>query len=99
MFGLCVVTTISFVGMIWFRSFEEDLFVMLNPEKEKQERFYAERENRTPTVYANLTEAFVNMRASIYGAMGFLDEYSSKKAEEEEELMGEAKKFPLSGDK
>lgn len=99
MFGLCVVTTISLVGMIWFRSFEEDLFIMINPEPEKQARFYAERGKRTPTVYANVTKAIGNMRAALYDAFGFLEDYNSNKIESEEEYKGETHELPLSGDK
>ena len=99
MFGLCVVTTISLVGMVWFRSFEEDLFVLMNPEKERQDKFYAAREQRTPTVYANITKSFVNMRASIYNAMGFLENYSSKQVEVEKDYEGNVNKLPISGDK
>ncbi len=99
MFGLCVITTVSVVGMIWFRSFEEDLFVLLNPELEKQDQFYAERSKRTPTVYANVTKAFGNLRATLYDAMGFFEDYNSKQIDVGEELEGEAHKLPLSGDK
>ena len=65
MFALCVVITISLVGLVWFRSFEEDIFVMLNPEPEKQEKFYAEREQRTPLIYANITRGLGSMRATL----------------------------------
>ncbi|OGE94613.1 MAG: hypothetical protein A3B10_00465 [Candidatus Doudnabacteria bacterium RIFCSPLOWO2_01_FULL_44_21] len=100
MFGLCVITTVSLVGMIWFRSFEEDTFVLLNPGEEEQQRFYAERDSRTPTIYANITEALGTMRATIYEGLGFFKDYSSKKAIEiEEEYRGEVYKLPLSGDK
>ncbi|MDP3697237.1 MAG: hypothetical protein Q8R55_04400 [Candidatus Taylorbacteria bacterium] len=99
MFGLCVITTVSVAGMIWFRSFEEDLFVLLNPEPEKQEQFYTERSKRTPTIYAIVTKAVGNLRATLYDAMGFLDNYNSKQIEIEEELEGEVYKLPLSGDK
>lgn len=101
MFALCVVTTISLVGMVWFRSFEEDLFVMLNPEPDKQEKFYAEREQRTPLIYANVTEALGNMRAAMYDALGFVEDYNSQVEVQEEdvELNGEAQMLPLSGDK
>ena len=99
MFALCVVTTISLVGIVWFRSFEEDLFVILNPEADKQEQFYAERSKRTPTVYANVTKAFGNLTATLYNAFGFLEDYSSKAVEVEEEYRGEVYKLPLSGDK
>ena len=100
MFAFCVIITISLVGLVWFRSFEENLFVMLNPEPEKQEKFYAEREERTPLVYASLTSALGNMRATIYNAFGFFDDYVSEKAVEvEEEYKGEVNLLPLSGDK
>jgi len=99
MFALCVVITISLVGLVWFRSFEEDIFVMLNPEPEKQEKFYAEREQRTPLIYANITRGLGSMRATLYDAFGFLEDYNSKKVEVEEEYTGEAHKLPLSGNK
>ena len=98
MFGLSVITTISLVGLVWFRSFEEDLFVMLNPEQDRQEQFYAEREKRTPTVYANITKAMGDLRASIYDAMGFFNDYYSSEIKVEEEYEGEARKLPLSGE-
>lgn len=100
MFGFCVVITVSLVGLVWFRSFEKDLFVMLNPELEKQEKFYAERKKRTPLVYASVTKALGNLRATLYDAFGFFDDYNSKQVQvEEEEYKGEAYKLPLSGDK
>ena len=102
MFSLCVITTISLVGMIWFRSFEKDLFVMMNPEPEKQARFFAERDKRTPLIYADVTKAFVNLRATMYGALGFLDDYNSsqvKVEKDDSEIKGETHMLPLSGDK
>ena len=99
MFALCAITTISLVGIIWFRSFEEDLFVLMNPEPDKQEKFYAERDQRTPLLYANVTKAFTELRANIYSALGFLEDYNSKEVSTEEELKGETHELPLSGDK
>lgn len=96
MFALCCVTTISLVGLIWFRSFEEDLFVLLNPEQEKQDKFYAEREKRTPLVYATISEAVVNLRATLYDALGFFDDYGTKEVKIEEEYKGEINELPLS---
>lgn len=100
MFAFCVIITISLVGIVWFRSFEEDLFVMLNPEPDKQERFYAEREQRTPLVYASVTSALSNLRATMYNALGFFNDYSnSSENNKDEEYTGEVHKLPLSGDK
>ena len=99
MFALCCVITISLVGLVWFRSFEEELFVLLNPEPEKQEKFYAERAKRTPTVYATISNAVVNLRATLYEALGFFEDYSSKEVRIEEEYTGETNKLPVSGNK
>lgn len=99
MFALCVITTVALTGMIWFHSFEENLFVLLNPEPEKQEKFYAERESRNPVIYANITKALGNMRATLYDAFGFLEESNSKEIKVEEEYVGETNKLPLSGDR
>ncbi len=99
MFGLCVVITVSLVGLVWFRSFEENLFVILNPEPEKQAQFYAERDKRTPLVFANVTAALGNLRATVYSAMGFFKDYSSSQIKVEEDLKGDTHKLPLSGNK
>jgi hypothetical protein len=100
MFSLCVITAISLVGLIWFRSFEEDLFVLLNPDPERQEQFYTERQKRTPVAFANLTQALGNLRATLYDSFGFLDDYSgANEIKVEEELKGDVYKLPISGDK
>ena len=99
MFVFCVIITISLVGIVWFRSFEEDLFVMLNPEPEKQDKFYASRQERTPLIYANLTKVLGNMRATLYDAMGFMEDYTSSGVGVEEEYKGDVHELPLSGDK
>lgn len=99
MFWFSVVITVSLAGMVWFRSFEEDLFVMMNPEPEKQEQFYAERAKRTPVVYANVTKALGGLRATMYDALGFFGDYGSNEITIEEEYTGEVHRLPLSGDK
>ena len=99
MFGLCVITTISLVGLVWFRSFEEDIFVLINTDPVKQAQFYAERSGRTPTAYAAVTKALGNLRATMYNALGFLNDYNSNTIKVEEEYRGGSKQLPLSGDK
>ena len=99
MFGLCVVTTISLIGLVWFRSFEKDVFVLLNTDPAKQAQFYGDRAGRTPTVFAAATKTFGNLRATMYSAFGFLEDYGSNVINIEEEYKGGAKQLPLSGDK
>ncbi|OGN10039.1 MAG: hypothetical protein A3J46_04230 [Candidatus Yanofskybacteria bacterium RIFCSPHIGHO2_02_FULL_41_11] len=65
MFGFCVVITVSLVGLIWFRSFEEDLFVLLNTDPKKQEQFFAERSKNTPTLVASMRTSYDGLRAAI----------------------------------
>lgn len=96
MFVLCVIITVSLVGIVWFRSFEEDLFVALNPQPEKQEEFYAERALREPTLFALFTVAFNNMQAAFYNALGLFEEIPENIPEE---YTGGAKKLPISGSK
>ena len=99
MFGLCVVITVSLVGMIWFRSFEEDVFVMLNTDKEIRAKFYAERDKNAP-LYANLTKAVGELRAVLYNAFGFFDDYNSEGVINiESDLEGKTYKLPISEDK
>lgn len=99
MFGLCVVITVSLVGMIWFRSFEEDVFVMLNTDEQIQAKFYAERDKNAP-IYANLVNAVGGLRAVLYDAFGFLDDYNSGgEINIESEFEGKVYKLPISEDK
>lgn len=97
MFGLCVVITVSIVGIIWFRSFEKNLFVALNPQPEKQEEFYAKRADREPTLFAVFTTAFGNMQAAFYNALGLFEEESGGAGPKE--YIGGGRKLPISGDR
>ncbi len=99
MFGLCVTITVSLVGIIWFRSFETNLFVMLNPEPDKQSKFFAEMDKSDPVIYANLTKALGNMRATLYNAFGFIESRNNNQVNVEQEYTGEVHKLPISEDK
>ena len=68
MFGLCVVTTVSLAGMVWFNSFKKDTYALLNPEDVQQERFLAQ-ENQT-SLFGNLSETFKDIGATISGFWG-----------------------------
>lgn len=41
MFALSVVITVSLIGVVWFNSFQENIYVMLNPDKETEQKFFA----------------------------------------------------------
>jgi len=65
MFALCVVITVSLVGLIWFRSFEKNIFVLMNPDPKKQEQFFAERAKNTPTLVASFQSTYGVLKAGI----------------------------------
>ena len=64
MFALSVVTSVSLIGMIWFNSFQKNLYVMLNPEQATDQRLFAD--NYTyPSLLSSIFQAGKNMKASI----------------------------------
>lgn len=73
MFGFCVVITVSLAGFIWFRSFEENIFVLMNTDEAAQEQFYAERAENTPALLATLGTSYQNLRAAVSGFLLLTD--------------------------
>ena len=99
MFGLCVVITVSLIGMIWFRSFEEDVFVMLNTDEAIRAKFYAERDKNAP-IYASIIGAMGDLKAVMYNSLGFFDSYNSKGVTNpNKDLEGKVYRLPISEDK
>lgn len=68
MFGLCVVTTVSLVGMVWFNSFQKDMYALLNPEEVQQEKFLAQENQRS--LFGNLSKTFGDIGAIVSGFWG-----------------------------
>ena len=65
MFAFCVIITVSLVGLVWFRSFEKNIFVLINPDPKKQEQFFAERAKNTPTLIASFNTTYSVLRGAI----------------------------------
>ena len=65
MFGLCVVTTISLVGMVWYNSFEKNLYVLLNPEETTNQRNLAENKNM-PSLFGDIGKTGQDLKAAFY---------------------------------
>ena len=77
MFGLCVVTTFSLVGMVWYNSFEKNLYVLLNPEEVTDQRNLATAnggapskagaENKNvPSLLGDIGQTGKDLKASFY---------------------------------
>ncbi len=67
MFAFCVIITVSLVGLVWFRSFEEKIFVMMNPDPAKQDQYFAQRRENMPTLFASIQNSYKGLRAAVSG--------------------------------
>ncbi|KKS11364.1 MAG: hypothetical protein UU67_C0075G0004 [Candidatus Daviesbacteria bacterium GW2011_GWB1_41_5] len=65
MFGLCVVTTISLVGMVWYNSFEKNLYVLLNPGENADQKYLAENKP-IPSLLGNISQTGKDLKAALY---------------------------------
>ena len=99
-FALCVVITISLVGMIWFRSFERNLFTMLNPDEEIQQKYFAQTGNES--LFANIGKSFNDLKASISNLLNINKDNTgdaTKAGPDVKEQQNRVYIFPLSGGK
>lgn len=94
MFAFCVIITISMVGLVWFRSFEENLFVLLNTDPEKQANFFAERAKNTPTLFASVQKSYDGLKATLSELLLF-DEAKKEDANNFESVKSEEKVYLL----
>lgn len=97
MFALSVVTVLSLVGMVWFQSFQQNLYALLNPEAQDQQRFFAQG---IPSPLAFIGQLFSNMRASVTDLFGgSVPDDFDKNTGMGDNLARRARLFPLSADK
>ena len=92
MFGLSVITTLSLVGMIWFNSFQNNMYALLNPESEDPNREMVAQAPQAKSPLASMKNAFQSAGASFMGLF--------KEAEPEVQATpsyeGKSRSFPLS---
>ena len=99
MFALSIIITVSLVGFVWFRSFERNLFVLLNPEQEKQEIFFAKQKEGTESIFATIGQAGTNLKAVISDLWGFLDNDDREALNRIPGFNSRVYELPLEGDK
>ena len=64
MFGLCVITSVSMVGMVWFNSFQKTLYVLLNPEDTTDQRYLANN-STAPSLLGDIGKTGQDLKASF----------------------------------
>lgn len=65
MFGLCVITSVSLIGMIWYNSFQQNLYVLLNPEQNPDQKSLAENQT-TPSLFENIGKTGEDLKAAFF---------------------------------
>ncbi len=97
MFGLSVVTTVSLVGMIWFHSFQNDMYVLLNPEEANTEKFLAQENQKS--LFGNLAGTFSDLGAALSGILGSDEPDPQKELRVEKTSADKVYLLPLSEEK
>ena len=112
MFGLCVVTTISLVGMVWFNSFEKNLYVLLNPEDSANQRNLATanggapstagaQNNNVPSLLGDIGKTGQDLKAAFLNIFNLTSNEENENVVEKEKPSEPARVYtlPLSGSK
>src|SRR3989338_6890241 len=78
MFGLSVFITVLLIGMVWFRSFQTNLYVMMNPEEDTEKALAVENAS-VPSLFGFIWQ----MAGDVKGLVSEL--VSSKNQETEDQ--------------
>ncbi len=73
MFGLCVVTTLSLVGMVWYNSFQKDLYTLLNPGQEAGQNALAQGKSE-PSMFGGFKQAGKDLKAAFYNVFNLTND-------------------------
>lgn len=69
MFGLSVFITVLLIGMIWFRSFQGDLYALMNPE-EDMEKALAVENAPVPSLFGYVGKSLTEIKGLVSGFLG-----------------------------
>lgn len=70
MFSLSVFITVLLIGMIWFRSFQENLYALMNPE-EDVEKMLAVENAPVPSLFGYIWQAAGEVKGLVSGLLDF----------------------------
>jgi hypothetical protein len=65
MFFVSSFITILLVGIIWFNSFQKNLYALLNPEEDFKKSFAATESVQIPSLFGFMAQSFLNIKDSI----------------------------------
>ncbi|KKT28027.1 MAG: hypothetical protein A3G02_01925 [Candidatus Yanofskybacteria bacterium RIFCSPLOWO2_12_FULL_44_13b] len=98
MFGLSIITTLSFMGIIWFNSFQKTLIALMDTEIESGQNIAQNADSRS--LFGNIGQSFLDLTKSMKATIGgFLDDESGSvdvKENTEPNIQSSAHPLPLS---
>ncbi|MBI2674325.1 MAG: hypothetical protein HYX22_01105 [Candidatus Yanofskybacteria bacterium] len=66
MFGLSVFVTVLLIGMIWFRSFQKNLYALMNP-PEEVDKMLAVENAPTPSLFGFIWQSVGEVKGLVSG--------------------------------
>ena len=69
MFGLSVFVTVLLISMIWFRSFQKNLYVLMNPEGDVEKALAVENAP-VPSLFGYIGNSFADIKGLVSGFLG-----------------------------
>jgi len=69
MFGLSVFITVLAIGLVWFRSFERDIYTLLNPQ-EDVEKALAVQNAPVPSLFGYIWQTAGDVKGLVSGLFG-----------------------------
>ena len=69
MFGLAVFITVLAIGMIWFRSFQKNLYVLMNPEGDVEKALAVEKAP-VPSLFGYIGNSLADIKGLVSGFLG-----------------------------
>lgn len=113
MFGFSVIIAVSLAGVVWFNSFQKNMYVMLNPDKETEQKFFAggnpkfanlydeKKTTDIPSLFSNIGQAGKDLKAAVLNILNVKDnneEVTPQAASEAKETINaKAYLLPLAG--
>lgn len=91
MFSLCVLTTVSLAGLVWYKSFQKDMYALLNPEEVTDQRFLAQ--DNSKSLFSSVSEVGKDLKATLYNILNL---NKNSKVEVKKQQSGKVYLLPLS---
>src|SRR5690349_10604640 len=96
---LCTIAVVALVGLVWFRSFQKDIYAMLNPsdQADAQDKYFAVQ---SKSLFGSIRDTFSSGKAQILDLFsGQSSTTVNNNAPPQTETSNQPHPLPVSGDR